>query len=274
MMADTAPPPGSAPSHTARVAIVTGAAQGIGRAIALRLAEDGLDVAVADVAAQQARLDEVVLLVRAKGRRALAVATDVAVEREVEDLVRRAVDELGRLDVMVANAGQNLVGSIVDTPMSEWQRIFGINVYGTAHCYRAAANAMIAQGQGGRIIGATSVQGKTGAPLNGVYGATKAAIRSITQTLARELGPHGITVNTYAPGPIDTPFMHDAVEKIAKGLGAPSKEAFMGQFLQMCSVSRLGTPEDVAGVVSFLASKDSAYITGQSFNVDGGMLDT
>jgi len=273
MMADTAPPPSSAP-NTGRVAIVTGAAQGIGRAIALRLVNDGFDVVVADVAAQQEKLDEVAVLARAKGRRALVFVTDVAVEREVEDLVLRTVAELGRLDVMVANAGQNLVGSIVDTPMSEWQRIFGVNLYGTAHCYRAAANAMIMQGQGGRIIGATSVQGKTGAPLNGVYGATKAAIRSITQTLAKEIGPHGITVNTYAPGPIDTPFMHDAVEKIAKGLDAPSKKAFMGQFLQLCSVSRLGTPEEVAGVVSFLASKDSAYITGQSFNVDGGMLDT
>ncbi|EGO22945.1 hypothetical protein SERLADRAFT_439717 [Serpula lacrymans var. lacrymans S7.9] len=250
-----------------RVAIVTGAAQGIGRAIALRLAQDGLDVVVADLPSKSTQLDDLVTEIEAKDRKSLSVPTDVSVEEQVENLVRVTVSSLGGLDVMVANAGIAPVGTLMDTNLDEFNRAWSVNVQGTLLCYRHAAKVMIEQKRGGRIIGACSFAGKKGA-----YCATKAAVRSLTQTAATEFGKHGITVNAYAPGPVDTSLTSGMIGKLSTMI--PSSD-LMDVTTAMASsqplLGRTGVPEDVSNLVSFIASKDSAFITGQSMTVDGGM---
>ncbi|KAH9943614.1 hypothetical protein B0H21DRAFT_748720 [Amylocystis lapponica] len=188
----------------ARIAIVTGAAQGIGRQIALRLADDGLDVAVSDLPSQASLLEAVAVDIRQKGRRSLAIFADVSVEKDVHTMVEQAVAELGGLDVMVANAGIATLAPILEITMEEFDRVFAINVKGTLLCYQAAAKVMIGQGRGGRLIGASSVAGKKGIAYYGSYSTSKFAVRALTQTAASEFGRHNITVNAYAPGLIET----------------------------------------------------------------------
>ncbi|KAJ7811437.1 hypothetical protein B0H14DRAFT_2378350 [Mycena olivaceomarginata] len=191
-----------------RTAIVTGAAQGIGRGISLRLAADGLDVAVADLPSQINALNAVVAEIQQLGRKAVAVIADVSKEDEVKALVETTVSSLGRLDMMVANAGivngPGGVVSIMDANVENWQKGWDVNLRGTLLCYQYAARQMIKQGAGGRIIGYVGLGG---------YCILKAAIRSMTQTTGKhlpafrptlELREHNVTVNSYAPGAIDT----------------------------------------------------------------------
>ncbi|KAG1781657.1 hypothetical protein EV702DRAFT_962451 [Suillus placidus] len=254
------------------VALITGAAQGIGRAIALRLAEDGLDIAIADLKSQRTKLDGVADEVRAQGRRCIVLECDVSQEEEVQHMVQATEEEFNGLDVMVANAGQIIVKPVVDSTLADLDGIFNTNVRGTFLCLRAAAKAMIKRGRGGRIISASSVSGKKGIPLTSIYCASKSAIRSFTQALASEIGSHGITVNAYAPGPVDTRLCK--LYSIMLFFLLPSSPYLPSTthfFYQMnAALPRIGTPEDIAGMVSFLAGKDSAYITGQTITIDGG----
>ncbi|KAG2125664.1 NAD(P)-binding protein [Suillus clintonianus] len=267
-MADPATPP---QTNQPLIALITGAAQGIGRAIALRLAEDGLDIAIADLKSQRTNLDGVAEDVRAKGRRCIVLECDISQEEEVLQMVQATEKELDGLDVMVANAGRIIVKPMVDTNLADFDGIFNTNVRGTFLCLRTAAQAMIRRGRGGRIISASSVAGKKGMPLNSIYCASKSAIRSFTQALAGELGPHGITVNAYAPGPVDTLLLQSSAEACAKYIGLPDAKTFLQGYQTNAALPRIGTPEDIAGMVSFLAGKDSAYITGQTLTVDGGV---
>ncbi|KAF8068078.1 hypothetical protein FPV67DRAFT_1669946 [Lyophyllum atratum] len=246
-----------------QVAFVTGAAQGIGRAVALRLAEDGFDVAMNDLPRWQESLDDLSREIADKyGRRVCCVVGDVSVEAEVEAMVARVVKELGSLNVMVANAGVAMVKSLSETTAEDWDRLFGINVRGIFLCYKYAARQMISQGGGGRIIGASSASGKQGEAYTAAYCSTKFAIRGLTQSAAREYGAHGITVNAYAPGAIDTPLLRNiAGENLAALVEGESKKTAVGY---------IGTPADVASVVSYLASKEAHFITGQSVSVNGG----
>lgn len=266
-MADSTTPTQTSQPH---VALITGAAQGIGRAIALRLAEDGLDIAIADLKSQRTNLDGVADEVRAKGRRCLVLECDISQEEEVQRMVQATEQEFDALDVMVANAGRILVKPMVDSTLADFDRIFDTNVRGTFLCLRAAAQAMIKRGRGGRIISASSVSGKKGMPFNSIYCASKSAIRSFTQALASELGSHGITVNAYAPGPVDTLLLRGSADEYAKQIGLPDGKTFIQGYLANAALPRIGTPEDIANMVSFLAGKDSAYITGQTITVDGG----
>ncbi|KAG2148919.1 hypothetical protein DEU56DRAFT_729764 [Suillus clintonianus] len=266
-MSDTA---SSAPTNQPRVALVTGAAQGIGRAIALRLAEDGLDIAIADLGPQRTNLDGVAEEVRAKGRRCLVLECDVTQEEEVQRMVQATEKEFDGLDVMVANAGRLLVKTIVDSTLTDFDKVFDLNVRGVFLCLRAAAQVMIKQGRGGRIISASSVSGKKGSALNGIYCASKAAVRSFTQALAGEVGSYGITVNAYAPGPIDTPLRMFMLSLSPLLPYSYPPRIFSFFYALENLLGRIGTPEDVANMVSFLASKDSAFITGQTITVDGG----
>ncbi|KAG2064879.1 NAD(P)-binding protein [Suillus decipiens] len=256
-MADSATP---AQTNHPRVALITGAAQGIGRAIALRLAEDGLDIAITDLKSQRTNLDGVADEVRAKGRRCLVLECDVSQEEEVQRMVQATEESFNGLDVMVVNAGRILVKPMVDSTLADLDMIFNTNVRGTFLCLRAAAQTMIKQGRGGRIISASSVLGKKGMPFNSIYCASKSAIRSFTQVLASELGSHGITVNAYAPGPVDTLLC----------MSYSIIFLIVSQYQTQAALPRIGTPEDIANMVSFLAGKDSAYITGQTITVDGG----
>ncbi|KAJ6551753.1 hypothetical protein B0H19DRAFT_1158772 [Mycena capillaripes] len=245
-------------------ALVTGAAQGIGRAIALRLADGGFDVVVNDIADKSEALAKVVNEIIAKGRAGSAHAADVAVEDEVRGMVDRVVSVYGRLDVMVANAGVSSFTPIFEMTSDKWDRTMNINARGVFLCYKYAGIQMIKQGHGGRIIGACSVAGKQGHPFNPAYTASKFAVRGLTQAAALEFGAHGITVNAYAPGAIDT-------DMIAAIVTADTpRETLIEGAKKQSPMGTMGTPEDIANIVAFLASKESQFITGQSISVNGG----
>ncbi|KAJ7486784.1 hypothetical protein FB451DRAFT_773364 [Mycena latifolia] len=189
------------------IALVTGAAQGIGRAVALRLADDGFDVAINDIASNSEKLELLVDEIQKKGQESSTCIADVSQEDQVKAMVELVVERHGGLDVMVANAG--VLGRyglpLIEVTTEEWDRVMNTNARGTFLCYKYAGIQMIKQGRGGRIIGASSRAGKQGQATQGPYSASKFAVRGLTQAAAQEFGSHGIRVNAYAPGPIDTP---------------------------------------------------------------------
>ncbi|KNZ76609.1 Diacetyl reductase [(S)-acetoin forming] [Termitomyces sp. J132] len=248
------------------VALVTGASKGIGRAIALRLAADGFDVGINDVPTAREGLESLKAQIEEKGRRSTIAIGDVSMQDDVENIVSTVVKDLGRLDVMVANAGICRAHLITETKVDEWDKLFAVNARGVFLCYKYAALQMIKQGQGGRIIGASSLAGRRGEASLGAYSATKFAVRGLTQAAAAEWGRHGITVNSYCPGIIQT----DIIQDIADGTKLPLEDIY-AKFGHQTAVGYNGTVEDVANVVSFLASKDAHFITGQGVGVDGGM---
>ncbi|KAG6910347.1 hypothetical protein DXG01_011416 [Tephrocybe rancida] len=243
------------------VALVTGAGQGIGRAIALRLADDGFDVAVNDITA--AGLETLVEEIKSKQRKSTFHVADVSSDKQVKDLITNVVEHHGGLDVMVANAGIVKWKPLLETTEDDWDKLFAVNAKGTFLCYKYAGAQMVAQGRGGRIIGASSVAGKRGTANTAAYAATKFAIRGLTQSAAIELGPHGITVNAYAPGPIETSML-----QYLDGEDAAFFQGKSGDYLEKLSkrspLGRNGSPADIASLVSYLASKESGFITGQS----------
>ena len=254
-------------SATVRSAIVTGAAGGIGRAIALRLAADGLAVSLVDLPGARGALDAAVAELATPGQ---ALVGDVTDADSVDAVVVAHVERFGGLDVMVANAGIAVTAPLVDTTAEQWRATLDVNLTGVFHCYRAAARQLVAQGRGGRIIGAASVAAHRAGKWQSAYSASKFAVRGLSQSLAQELAEHGITVNVYSPGVVRTP-MWDAIDAdLADRRGTPVGSE-MQAMLAAIPLGRLEEPADVAGVVSFLASPDSAYVTGQSIVVDGGM---
>jgi meso-butanediol dehydrogenase/(S,S)-butanediol dehydrogenase/diacetyl reductase len=253
-----------------RSAMVTGAARGIGRAIAMRLAAQGYAVSVADLPSTRSALDGVVADLAANGRPALAVTLDVADPESVDAAVAQHVRAFDGLDVMVANAGIAVTAPLLETSVDQFRQTMEINVAGVFRCYRAAARQMISQGRGGRLIGAASVAAHRGGKWQGAYSASKFTVRGLSQSVAQELAEYGITVNVYSPGVVQTPMWHSIDEAVTGRRGTtPGSE--MAGMARSIPLGRLETPEDVAGVVAFLASPDAGYITGQSIVVDGGM---
>ncbi|KAJ7489124.1 hypothetical protein FB451DRAFT_1362103 [Mycena latifolia] len=247
------------------VALVTGAAQGIGRSVALRLADDGFDVAVNDVSTSSAKLQNLVEEIWAKGRASSMHVADVSQEAQVKEMVQQVVEHHDGLDVMVANAGVTGRPGVpfTEIPGEEFDRVMSINARGTFLCYKYAGMHMINQGRGGRIIGASSIAGKKGLLMQGPYCASKFAVRGLTQAAALEFGAHGILVNAYSPGAIDT-----AMLSAASVTGDPSE--IIKANTELSPLKRIGFPEDIASLVSFLASNESQFITGQSISVNGG----
>jgi meso-butanediol dehydrogenase / (S,S)-butanediol dehydrogenase / diacetyl reductase len=256
---------------SSRVALVTGAARGIGRGIAERLAADGLDVAVNDIEENRDELEEVAESLRGTGRRALAVIADVSDPEKVEGMVGRVADELGRLDVMVANAGIAQVKPLLEVTPEDFDRLMSINLRGVFLCYQEAAEQMIRQGGGGKIIGAASIAAHKGFAMLGHYSASKWAVRGLTQAAAQEWAEYGITVNAYCPGIVGTAMWDLIDEKLAEHMGLQKGEA-LKQYSELIALGRVEEPEDVAAFVSYLASRDSDYMTGQSVMIDGGII--
>jgi meso-butanediol dehydrogenase/(S,S)-butanediol dehydrogenase/diacetyl reductase len=205
-------------SQQKKVALVTGAGMGIGRAIAERLAGDGFAIAVNDISAENAETFAAEL--RAAGTPAAAVSADVSKQAEVHNMVDAAVAELGRLDVMVANAGIVQVDPILEINEADFDKLFAINVKGVIWCAQTAAKQMIAQGEGGKIINAGSDASFMGHPMLGSYSASKFCVRSLTQTMAREFAAHGITVNAYCPGIVDTGMWEIIDGRASEAMGA------------------------------------------------------
>lgn len=240
------------------VAIVTGARGGIGKAIALELAKAGADIVVCDRIVDDGRLEGVPEEIKSLGRHSLAVATDVRVPEQVDNLVKQTVDRFGRVDILVNNAGANFRCLVEDMTPNGWDTIINSNLKGTFLCSQAVGKVMIQQ-KSGKIINIASINGIDGSPGGAHYGASKAGIINFTKSLAVEWAQYNINVNAIAPGPIGTEWVK-----------ANTDPEVLEERRKAIPLKRLGRPEDVAYTVLFLASEASSYITGETIVVRGG----
>ncbi|WRT66378.1 uncharacterized protein IL334_003333 [Kwoniella shivajii] len=252
-----------------KVAIITGAAQGIGRAIALRLAQDGFDICIADLPSSQALLDKVAGEIKDIGVRALAVHVDVSAEKDVYGMVDKTVEILGRVDVMVANAGIAPVVPFLELKVETLDKVYAVNVRGVLLCYQAAAKQMIKQGEGGRLVGACSMSGLRTGPNMSAYCASKFAVRAINQGAALEFGKYNITANVYCPTVVETE-MWEKIDSQMADMKGMVKGEYTEKRASLNPLGRNAKPEDIASMVSFLAGKDSSFVTGQAMQVTGG----
>ena len=241
-----------------RIAIVTGAGQGIGRAITLGLAREGATVTIADVNEESA--NTVKNEIEASGGRALAIPTDVSNEKSVQAMVEKSLKEFLRVDILVNNAGIFPTSSVEEMSEEDWDRVIGTNLVGAFLCARAVVPKFLEQGTG-RIISLTSGRAFQGAKNGAHYAASKAGIIGFSKSLALELAPHGITVNVICPGITDT----------AQPRGHQTEEQIYAQG-QRIPLGRIGQPEDLVGPAVFLASDAAAFITGQTVLVNGGSI--
>ncbi len=237
-----------------KVAMVTGSARGIGREIALRLAEAGADVVVSDVADAEPVAEEI----RKTGRQSLAVTADVTSASDVASLVEKVVEKFERIDILVNNAGIARDQLLLRMSDEDWEAVLNVNLKSVFLCSRAVLRHILRQ-RWGRIISISSIVGIVGNPGQANYASSKAGIIGFTKTLAREVGSRGITANAIAPGFI--------VSKMTDQLSEEQK----GEMLKRIPLGFLGTPRDVAEAVAFLASEEARYITGQVLGVDGGL---
>lgn len=256
-------------TQKAKVALVTGAAQGIGRGIALRLAKEGFDLALVDLKAE--KLVDVEKEVKALGRKVTTFSADVSKRDQVYAAIDHAEKELGGFDVIVNNAGIAQVKAIADVEPKDMDLIFKINVDGVLWGIQAAAAKFKARKHKGKIINACSIAGHDGFAMLGVYSATKFAVRALTQAAAKEYASAGITVNSYCPGIVGTDMWVEIDARFAELTGAKKGETYK-KYVDGIALGRAQTPDDVAALVAFLASADSDYITGQSILTDGGIV--
>lgn len=244
-----------------KIALVTGSDSGIGQGIAKAFAESGADVVVT-WRSDRHGADETATMVTDAGRQALVAQVDVADGDSVDALFAALDTRFGRLDIMVNNAGMGERGAVHDLSFDAWMRVLNVNLNGTFRCSQLAAQRMLKQGDGGRIINITSVHQEACSGTGAAYNASKAAIRNLSRTQAIELGPHGITVNTIAPGMIVTPMNERAMTD-------PKYLEWAGEQIP---VRRAGYPEDIANMAVFLASDAASYCTGSTYFVDGGWM--
>jgi glucose 1-dehydrogenase len=244
-----------------KVAIVTGADQGIGREIAFHLAREGAAIAV-NYAHHEERAQEAVRAIEQSGSRAFAVQADVSKPADVARLFEETRRRYGRLDILVNNAGIEQKANFWEMPLETYQRIVDVSLTGAWLCAQHAAKQMIDQGEGGRIINISSVHEDLPMPTNAAYCVAKGGLRMLMRTIAVELAPYKITVNNIAPGAIDTPLDKPVKED-------PQK---LDQLLSEIPLRRMGQPEEVGRLALYLASPAAAYVTGSTYVIDGGML--
>ncbi|MBD3288209.1 3-oxoacyl-[acyl-carrier-protein] reductase [candidate division KSB1 bacterium] len=239
-----------------KVAIVTGAARGIGKSIAERLAKEGADIVLCDILEE---VDATAKEIEKLGVRTLAVRVDITKIEEVEDLFTRTIEAFSKVDILINNAGITRDNLIIRMSEAEWDSVIAVNLKGSFNCLKAASKIMMKQRQG-KIVNISSVVGVMGNAGQANYSASKGGVISLTKSAAKELAARGITVNAVAPGYIET--------EMTKVLPEKAIDAFMN----IIPLKRGGKPEDIANAVSFLVSEDADYITGQVLHVDGGMV--
>ena len=242
-----------------KVAIVTGAAQGIGRAIATRLASEGAKVAIADINVEAA--ESTAFELSSNGANAIAVKLDVTRLQDAIDAADYVERELGPIDILVNNAGWDKVEPFLDSTPETWDKVIAINYRGVLNLCKAIAPRM-QQRKRGKIVSISSDAGRVGSTGEAVYAGCKAAIIGFSKTLARELARHGINVNVVCPGPTQTALLRDAMA---------GRESVLDAMAKGIPFRRLGQPEDLAGAVAFFASSDSDYATGQVISISGGL---
>jgi len=251
---------------TDRVALVTGGSSGIGLAICRRLAADGCRVTILGREIDRARQAAAELGTAC----ALPLCGDVAEDGVCDRAVEATVAHFGRLDIMVNNAATITIEPFAEHTSESFDRVIAVNLRGTFLGARAAARQMISQGEGGRIINASSAAGRRGGALTAAYSASKAGVLALTQSLAVEVAPHGLTVNAYCPGNVTSTRMWDEIDAAMVARGLEVGEA-KSAFVAAQPIDRSGTAEEVAAVVAFLASTEAAFVTGSAYSVDGGL---
>ena len=247
----------SSPKLSGKIAIVTGASRGIGRALALRLGHDGAAVAI-NYVNNAAGAEEVKAEIKTAGGDAIALQADVSKPAGIQRLFDQAIEHFGRFDILVNNAGIRISKDVADIDEAEYDRLFAINVKGTFFACQQAARRL---SEGGRIINISSAVTRMMLPGYSIYAASKGAVDQITRVLAKELGERKITVNAVAPGPVDTELFRDG-----------KSDEQIQQMAQMAALGRIGQVEDIADAVAFLASDDARWITGQCIHVNGGFV--
>ena len=253
-----------------KIAVVTGAGRGMGRAISLQLAAAGAKVAVADIDAQN--VEDTSVAVKALGRESLAIHADMGRVADIDRMIAQAKDAFGRIDIIVNNAGVTRYLYITDVAESDWDRIHQVNAKGVFFGMQRAAREMMAQGGGGRIVNIASIAGKGYAGTsNAAYAASKGAVLAMTMIAAHQLGPHDINVNAICPGSTLTEMAAETMQGRAEISGQSIAELEQARDARI-PIGRPNTPDDIAAMARFLSGPGARNITGQAFNVDGGLV--
>tara|TARA_Y100000588_G_scaffold388999_1_gene490618 strand:+ start:5429 stop:6211 length:783 start_codon:yes stop_codon:yes gene_type:complete len=255
---------------TKEVALVTGAASGIGRAISIAMAEAGRKVACADINYEGAK--RTAQTIEQIGSECLTIKADVGSTTEIEDMIKMTVSEFGNLNIIVNNAGVTRAADIMELTEDDWDRMHRVNAKGVFFCLQNAARQMIDQGTGGKIINIASIAGRGfSGTSNAAYSASKGAVISLTRTAAQQLAKYDITVNSICPGVTTTEIVAQIAAERAKAKGISEKE-MMVEMSKGIPLQRPNEPEDIAAMAVFLASSGARNITGQAYNVDGGLV--
>jgi len=243
-----------------KVAIVTGADSGIGRAIAIQFAQEGAAVVV-NYAHAQDKAEQVRQIIEQNHGKALVIQADVSQYQQATGLIVQAVEHFNRLDIMVNNAGMEIHSSFLDVTEEQWDRVISVDLKGAFFCAQAAAREMVKRQTAGRIINISSVHEDVAMPQNAPYCCAKGGLRMMTRTISIELAPYNITVNNIAPGAVHTPIDADVEADLEK----------MAALLKEIPLHRMGQPEEIAKLALYLASDASAYVTGSTYVIDGGL---
>ena len=253
-----------------QTALITGAGNGIGKAIAIAMAENGRNVVCADIDLSAAETTAATIL--QLGAKATALKVDVGETAEISNMIQDIERQFGRLDILVNNAGVTRAADIMELTEADWDKIHRVNAKGVFFCLQNAAKQMIEQGNGGRIINIASIAGRGfSGTSNAAYSASKGAVISLTKTAAQQLAKHDITVNSICPGVTTTEIVDGLVKTRAEARGI-SVEAMVKEMTDNIPLKRANEPEDIAAMAIFLASSGARNITGQSYNVDGGLV--